>query len=191
MREAKVRFTIWLEKSVYEAAQIRAQRGNLSVSVVLADAAKESLLESYRTERETEILKSVERVFHKIHKMEQRHDFDHRVLQEMAGLAVLSFFNHTPAVPDPQKNAALMSGKLRFDRYLDLLARNVRAGETVLGSIPHGDPNEAPVPREETAPVESQDPPAPPTPAQSEPRKLTHRGLFDSDTVTTPTPENN
>jgi hypothetical protein len=65
--------------------------------------------------------------------------FELRVLKEMLGLGMRSFFNHTPAVPEPEKSAALLSGKLRFAKYLDLLARNLHGGDSVLGDVPRLD----------------------------------------------------
>jgi len=47
-----------------------------------------------------------------------------------------SFFNHTTAIPDALKTAALLSGKQRFHRFLDLLARNLRTGESILSDTP-------------------------------------------------------
>jgi hypothetical protein len=62
------------------------------------------------------------------------------VLKEMVGLGVRSFLNHTPAVPESGKAAALLSGKQRFGRYLDLVAANVRGGDSVLGDVTSPEP---------------------------------------------------
>ena len=183
MRQQKIRFTVWLEPAVFDAAKARAQRGGLSVSVVLAQAARESLLEAYRSDRDAELLKAVERVFHKLRRIEERHGLDHRVLQEMLGLAVLSFFNHTPAVPEDQKKAALLSGKVRFERYLDLLAKNIRGGSSVLGEVsrpePHSDVAAEPEPPGDAGQMHPTDtaPPAKESPHSTNTPQ--DRGLFD------------
>ena len=54
----------------------------------------------------------------------------------MVGLMVQSFFNHTPAIPDHDKKAALHSGKARFNRFLDTLATNLRSGQSITNDIP-------------------------------------------------------
>jgi len=145
MSERRIQLTVRVEAAVLKAAKERAGHMNTSVSAAIAEAAKESLLSSYRTERETKILKAVERNFFAIRRIDQRVSFELRVLKEMLGLSVRSFLNHIPAVPDDEKTAALLSGKVRFARYLDVLAKNLRKGDSTLGEV-----GEAPV-LEETA----------------------------------------
>jgi hypothetical protein len=135
MSERRIQLTVRVEAAVLKAAKERAGHMNTSVSAAIAEAAKESLLSSYRTERETEILKAVERNFFAIRRIDQRVSFELRVLKEMLGLSVRSFLNHIPAVPDDEKTAALLSGKVRFARYLDVLAKNLRNGDSSLGEI--------------------------------------------------------
>jgi hypothetical protein len=138
----RVQLTVRLENEVIKAARERAARMKTSLSAAVAEAAKESLLSSYRTERETEILKAVERNSFALRKLEQRMNFEIRVLKEMAGLGMRSFFNHIPPVPEPEKPAALLSGKMRFARFLDLLARNLRGGESILRDLSAAEPIE-------------------------------------------------
>jgi hypothetical protein len=91
---------------------------------------------SGRHESEAKILQAVERVFHLIQRIDRRRGFDNQVLKEMLGLTVLSFFNHTPAVPSADKKAALLDGKARFNRFLDALAANLRGGKSILADLP-------------------------------------------------------
>jgi hypothetical protein len=136
MSGRRVQLTVRLEADVVKAAKERAGHMKMSLSAAVAEAAKESLISSYRSERETEIIKAVERNFYAVRRLDQRVSFELRVLKEMLGLGMRSFFNHTPAVPDPEKSAALLSGKIRFAKYLDLLARNLHGGDSVLGDVP-------------------------------------------------------
>jgi hypothetical protein len=132
----RVQVTVRLEPRVLQAAKQRASELKVSLSAALAEAAKESLLSSYRNEREQEILKAADRNFHALRRLEQQLRVDIQVLKEMVGLGMRSFFNHTTAIPDTLKTAALLSGKQRFHRFLDLLARNLRTGESILSDIP-------------------------------------------------------
>jgi len=132
----RVQVTVRLEPRVLQAAKQRASEMKVSLSAALAEAAKESLLSSYRSEREQEILKAADRNFHALRRLEQQLRVDIQVLKEMVGLGMRSFFNHTTAIPDTLKTAALLSGKQRFHRFLDLLARNLRTGESILSDIP-------------------------------------------------------
>jgi hypothetical protein len=136
MKEHRVQITVWLEPHVLQAAKQRAGEMKVSLSATVAEAAKESLLSSYRSEREQEILKAVERNFHALRRLEQRLGLDIQVLKEMAGLGMRSFFNHTPPIPQASQAAALLSGKQRFHRYLDALAKNLRGGESILSDVP-------------------------------------------------------
>lgn len=135
MKSLKVRFTVWLDTTTLEAAKVRSRQDGVSVSEALAEAATESLLRN-RADAETQIVKAIERVFYLVQRTDRKRSFDEQVLKEMVGLMVLSFFNHTPAVPEANKKAALMDGKMRFHRFLDTLAGNLRGGKTILSDLP-------------------------------------------------------
>lgn len=135
MKPHKVRFTVWLDPAALEAAKARARQDGGSVSEALSQAATESLLRN-RQDAEAQIAKAVERVFYLVQRTDRRRSFDQQVLKEMLGLAVLSFFNHTPAVPEANKKAALLGGKARFHRFLDTLAANLRGGKSILSDLP-------------------------------------------------------
>ncbi|HUN98531.1 MAG TPA: hypothetical protein VMU69_20155 [Bradyrhizobium sp.] len=136
MAQKKLRFTIWLNPAALEIAKARALEDRVSISETLAQAATEALLASGRHQSEAKVLQAVERVFHLIQRIDRRRGFDNQVLKEMLGLSVLSFFNHTPAVPSADKKAALLDGKARFNRFLDALAANLRAGKSILADLP-------------------------------------------------------
>ena len=100
MKGNRVQVTVRLEPRVLQAAKQRASEMKVSLSAALAEAAKESLLSSYRSEREQEILKAADRNFHALRRLEQQLRLDIQVLKEMVGLGMRSFFNHTTAIPD-------------------------------------------------------------------------------------------
>jgi hypothetical protein len=142
MKPHKVRFTVWLDPAALDAAKERSRQDGVSVSEALAQAATESLLRT-RKDAEAQIVKAVERVFYLVHKTDRKRGFDLQLLKEMLGLMVLSFFNHTQAIPEASKKMALLEGKARFQRFLDLLAANLRGGKTILSDLP-ALPEEAP-----------------------------------------------
>lgn len=135
MKPHKVRFTVWLAPAAMEAAKVRSRQDGVSVSEALGEAATESLLRS-RADAEVQIVKAVERVFYLVQRTDRKRGFDQQVLKEMVGLMVLSFFNHTPAVPEMNKKAALLDAKVRFHRFLDTLAANLRGGRSILSDLP-------------------------------------------------------
>ena len=168
----RVQVTVFLEPAVHQAARRRAAEAHLSLSATVAEAAKESLLSSYRSDRERELLRAADRNFHALRRLDGRLRLELALLKEMVGLGVRSFLNHTPAVPESGKAAALLSGKQRFGRYLNLVAANLRGGDSVLGDVAPPEPAEAGL--EVTADDDRSDPPiAAPTPSAPAPVKVT------------------
>ena len=145
----KVRFTLWMDEDVLKAAKVRASESGATPSRVIADAARTILIDNPQN-AEARVLQAVERVFALIQRMDRRRGYDQQVLKEMVGLMVQSFFNHTPAIPDHDKKAALHSGKARFNRFLDTLATNLRSGQSITNDIPAAP--EAAADREDTGP---------------------------------------
>ena len=123
-------------RSAYDAAKSQASTTGSAISVIVAEAATQTLLATYRSDREAELLQAVERVFFKLQKLEKRQNLDLLILKEMVGLSIRAYFNHTPEVPEHERSASLLSGKARFHRYLDTLARNLRQNKSILGDVP-------------------------------------------------------
>jgi hypothetical protein len=150
----KIKVSVRLEPDVYKAAENYSARMNVPLAVVVADAAKQTLLPQCRKDAELASLKATERCFNKLRVLEDRIGNDLHVIKEMIGLAVRVYLNHTPAVPDEAKSAAALSGRIRFERYLDLLARNLRTGASILAEPPRqDDPPPAPPQQVHRAPA--------------------------------------
>jgi hypothetical protein len=135
----KVKLSVHLEPEVYKAAENYSARMNVPLAVVVADAAKQTLLPQYRKNAELASLKATEKCFNRLRVLEDRIGNDLHVLKEMIGLAVRVYLNHTPAVPDDAKSAATLSGRARFERFLDVLAKNLRTGASILAEAPRQD----------------------------------------------------
>ena len=156
--------TIYLDAQLLQAARERSANMQVSLSAAIVEALKESLLSTYRSEREQEILKAVERNFHALRRLDQRLAVELAVLKEMAGLGMRSFFNHTTPIPEATKAAAILSGKQRFHGYLDTLAKNLRKGESILSDVPLPEfdaPSESKTPQGEVSVTGKSDPLAP------------------------------
>jgi hypothetical protein len=135
MKDEKIKFSISLGRPAYDAAKSLAAASGKAFTFVVADAATQTLLATYRSDREAEILKAVERVFFKLQKLEKHQHLDLLILKEMVGLGIRAYFNHTPEILESQHSAALLSGKARYRHYLDTLARNVRQNKSILGEL--------------------------------------------------------
>ena len=136
MAENKIKFTVWLPPEILRAAKARAALEGTTASEVLAAAGRTVLIDTDQEHTDAKVLAAVERVFALIQRIDRRRSFDQQVLKEMVGLMVQSFFNHTPAVPEKDKKAALHSGKVRFNRFLDTLAANLRSGQSIMNDLP-------------------------------------------------------
>ena len=135
MNNDKIKFSISLGRPAYDAAKSLAAASGKAFTFVVADAATQTLLATYRSDREAEILKAVERVFFKLQKLEKHQHLDLLILKEMVGLGIRAYFNHTPEILESQRSAAQLSGKARYRHYLDTLARNVRQNKSILGEL--------------------------------------------------------
>ncbi|MGD0461652.1 MAG: hypothetical protein ABSB74_04105 [Tepidisphaeraceae bacterium] len=136
MKGRRIQISVFLEPEVLQAARQLATDMKVSTSAAVAQAAKESLLSAYHSEREQEILKAVERNFHALRRLDQSLAMEIQVLKEMVGLGMRSFYNHIAPIPGTGKAAALLSGKQRFHGYLDMLAKNLRKGDSILSDVP-------------------------------------------------------
>ena len=135
MRTQKIRYTLWVDEDVLRAAKVRSAEEGVTPSRIIVAAARSALIDAPQN-AEARMLQSVERVLILLQRIDRRRGYDHQVLKEMVGLMVQSFFNHTPAIPEKDKKAALHSGKARFNRFLDALAGNLRGGQSILNDLP-------------------------------------------------------
>jgi hypothetical protein len=135
MPTQKVRYTLWVDEDVLRAAKVRSAEEGVTPSRIIVAAARSALIDAPQN-AEARILQAVERVLILLQRIDRRRGYDHQVLKEMVGLMVQSFFNHTPAIPEKDKKAALHSGKARFNRFLDALAGNLRGGQSILNDLP-------------------------------------------------------
>ena len=82
------------------------------------------------------MVQAVERVFFKLQKLETRQNREFVILKEMLGLGMRAYFNRTPQPGEAEHDAAILSGKVQFQQYLDALAKNLYRNESILVSIP-------------------------------------------------------
>ena len=136
MSEEKVKISIHLLRRAYETALARSTATGTPLSVTVADAAARMLLALHRTDKEVELVQAVERVFFKLQKLETRQNREFVILKEMLGLGMRAYFNRTPEPGETEHDAAILSGKVQFQQYLDALAKNLHRNESILVSIP-------------------------------------------------------
>lgn len=127
----KIQMTVRLEPEVHRAAIIRANRSGMPVSVVVADAAKTTLLPKTNSNQMT-LEQSTDRILRRLGKIDTLWQEEQHTLRELMAIFVRSYLNHTPEVPEGERQAASMSGRNRFNRFVERLERNLRDGVSVL-----------------------------------------------------------
>lgn len=131
----KEQLTVRLEPEVLRAAKEQARRLQISVSAVVADAATEALVGAHQDRPEAKMLTLLERLSNQLYKLTRHQHADLAIQKEMLGLFVRAYFNHTPPIPESALEPSLLSGKARYERLLDALAKNLRRGSSTLGEI--------------------------------------------------------
>lgn len=129
----KIRCSIRIEEDVYRAAQERARRRDQPLSEILADAAKRDLCA--RQIEEQTLLGHMQQLLISQRKAHMIETFDLHVLKEMIGLFVQAFYNHIPPVAESQKADAQRSGQIRYEHFIEVLARNIRDRQSALSAM--------------------------------------------------------
>jgi len=105
--------TIYLDAQLLQAARERSASMQVSLSAAIVEALRESLLSTYRSEREQEILKAVERNFHALRRLDQRLAVETRGAERdgRVGNAILLQPHHTDSGggPRPRRSSAASS----------------------------------------------------------------------------------
>src|SRR5689334_5569157 len=115
----KEQITVRLESHVMRAAREKARRLNMSISAVVADAAAGALVGAYPDSPDGKMLVLLERLSNQLYKLGRRSRVESTIQKEMLGLFIRAYFNHTPALPEAMLDAAALSGKARYERFLD------------------------------------------------------------------------
>lgn len=127
----KIQMTVRLEPQVHRAVLAKANRSGIPPAVVVADAAKQKLLPK-SSDDELTLERATDRILRRIGKVDALWQEEHHTLRELVAIFVRTYLNHTPAVPEGERKDASMSGRARFNRFVDLLERNLKDGISVL-----------------------------------------------------------
>ena len=132
-RKPRVALTIRLPNPLYETARQLAAQRNAPLAAVIVAAAEQALHPSEEQQAdEAAIRDAVQHCLHKIDRLERKLGTDLHILKEMVGLGVRTYLNHTAALPDTERAAATISGRARFERFLDVLGNSLRDGVSIL-----------------------------------------------------------
>jgi hypothetical protein len=105
-------------------------------SDVLTRGLRWAVTPEYQEERERVVAETLDRIAWQLARLDGRVRREMNVLQEMLGLFVRAYYNHTPKIPEPSRNEFRAAGKERFDAFMQALAENVGPGRSMLEQVP-------------------------------------------------------
>lgn len=128
----KVQMTVRLKRDVYRRAKDVERRTGVPVSVIIADAAAETLLPPLEETAETKIENLSKRFLSRLEVLERAMGKELFVTKEILAQFARAYFNHTAAIPESERPSASMSGRLRFMRLVEQVKTNANHGLSIL-----------------------------------------------------------
>lgn len=135
----KVQMTVRLHPDVVRAARETSIRSRVPVSVIVAEAAGQTLLPPPEESAETKVQNVSNRLLSRMETLERSLGRELFMTRELIAQFARAYFNHTPAVPEQERTVASLSGRLRFVRLVEQVNTNARQGLSILNDneVPH------------------------------------------------------
>ena len=127
----KVPLSAYLDPKLVEALETYAARRKVSKSVV-AEAAIASFLSPDSAERDEAVLA---RRFDRLSRQVERLERDSTISIEMLALFVRAWLAATPALPEPEPNAAESKARERFERFVRALGQRLASGRSLAREV--------------------------------------------------------
>lgn len=105
-------------------------------SDVLSRGLRWAVTPEYQEERERVVAETLDRIVWQLARLDSRVRREMNIVQEMVGLFVRAYYNHTPRIPEPSRNEFRAAGKERFDAFMAALAEHVGPGRSMLEQTP-------------------------------------------------------
>lgn len=124
----KPRLHPYVSEDNYARVRAMAARPNETESAVVDRALSAFFAGHHDDRRDAAIIRRLDRLTRQFDRLE-RNDL---ILNEMTALFVRYFMTVTPPVPPSQMDAARAQGSARFERFVETLGRDLRAGRRIL-----------------------------------------------------------
>lgn len=131
----KVQLTVRLKDEVYRAARETSARRRVPLAVIVAEAAAQALLPPPEASPETNLVHLSKRLLSRMETLERSLGRELFATRELLAQFVRAYFNHTPAIPDSERAAASLSGRLRFVRLAEQVNLNAGQGISILNEL--------------------------------------------------------
>lgn len=140
-KENKVLLSGSIDPDVYAALQEHCRRyPQSSRSAVVSRALRQFLLPDYQEEQHRVLAANLDRLLWYQHNLADRLERELRLVREMLALLVRTYYIHTPEVPEPERQGAVVSGEKRFNRFLAKVAEQIGPGKSALERMPQEEP---------------------------------------------------
>ena len=131
-RRGTNKVSAYLEDKVLEALQVYAARSNKSMSMVVNDAVKAALITPDPGRSKSDIREVIEAMRDQLAQRDRDQREALRLVQEMLGLFVRTFLNHTPELAASTRAKAAAAGRRRYGRFLGVVQESLETGRSVL-----------------------------------------------------------
>ena len=126
------KISVYLEASVLEALTTYTSQTNKSKSLVANDALKIALLSPKSASATSDIQEQLEILREQLLKRDGAQQEAMRLVQEMLGLFIRTYFNYLHEIPEAERVRAAESGRRRFGRFLGVVQDSLEPGKSIL-----------------------------------------------------------
>ena len=136
-RKHKVLVSGSIDPEVFEALEKHCRaHPSRSRSAVITQALRQLLSPDFQEERERVLSANLDRLYWHQHNQAGYTKQELRTIKEMIALLIRTFYNHTPEIPEGQRQAAAANGEKRFNQFLEVLATQIAPGQSALERMP-------------------------------------------------------
>jgi len=125
------RVALTLPADLHAELERRAKIAKRPLATYAVELLREAVTPLRAEQREVLIGKAVDRVFYLLKNHDRTMRAELHALQQMVGLFVQAFYNHTPEIDDEHEEAAYASGAARFERFFQTLEETLKQGQSV------------------------------------------------------------
>jgi len=128
---SRIRRNVFIEREHAKSLDRLAAMSRKSKSSIVAAALAAYLSPESSERREAVTARRIERLTQQFERLER----DQIILIETLALFIRHHFAITPPIPEAHQEAARAQGKLRFQQFIDQLARHLQRGQSLVRDV--------------------------------------------------------
>lgn len=118
-RLTRLKITIWVDKDVAVKVKEEAKQRNVTQQAVIESTLFDRYSQESEVARDELLMRRLSRIDNSIKKVEKQQELS----AEAFALFMRMWLTSTNEVPEADRERAVQNGKVRYDRYLDRLAK--------------------------------------------------------------------